>query len=110
MKLLHDLSAFARRSLAEKTFDVKPVLDVLAHRHVREERKVLEDRRGGTALGRQIVDALAANEDVAGGDLLEARNHSERRRLAAAGRAEKGDEFALLDLQIESATAGVPFG
>ena len=40
--------------------------------------------------------------------VLEARDHAQRRRLAAAGRAEEGDEFALGDVEIEIDTAGVP--
>ena len=39
---------------------------LLAHRHMREQRVVLEDHRGRPPLGRQVVDPLALDQDVAG--------------------------------------------
>jgi hypothetical protein len=49
-----------------------------------------------------MVDALAADLDVAGCRLHEARDHPQRRRLAAARRAEQDDELALGDLEIDA--------
>ena len=66
-----------------------------------KERIVLEDHRGRTPLGRHVVDLLAANEDVAGGDGLESGDHAQRRGLAAAGRTQEGDELALGHAQVE---------
>ena len=48
-------------------------------------------------VGRQRGDVLAADQDAARGRLLEPRDHAQRRRLAAAGRAEQRDQRARLD-------------
>src|SRR6185437_9838814 len=97
LQLLHDGIGPGPPLLARKALDVQAVLDVLAYRHVGKEREILEDRRGRASLGRQVVDALAADQDVAGRRLLEAGDHAQRRGLAAAGRPEERDELALLD-------------
>ena len=48
-------------------------------------------------------DVVAVDQDLARGRLLEAGDHPQRRRLAAAGRAEQGEELALRDLEVELA-------
>ena len=50
--------------------------------------------------GHVVDDALADPEDALG-DLLEAGDHAQRRRLAAAGRADEDHELAVLDLEVE---------
>ena len=45
----------------------------------------------------EVVDHLAVDADFAGGRVLEAGDHAQRRGLAAAGRADKDDELAVLD-------------
>ena len=45
----------------------------------------------------QVVDHAPVDADFAGGRILEAGDHAQRRRLAAAGRPDKDDEFAVLD-------------
>ena len=70
-------------------------------RKVREERVVLEDRVRRALEGRKVGDILVTEEDGAGRDFLEAADHPQRRRLAAARWAEKGEKLALGDLERE---------
>ena len=46
-------------------------------------------------------DAVA-DADAPAGILLKARDHAQRRRLAAAGRSQQRNEFAALDLQVDA--------
>ena len=48
--------------------------------------------------GSIIVDDPVADLDGALGDRLEARDHAQQRGLAAAGRADQHDEFAVGDV------------
>ena len=75
--------------------------EVLLHGHVRVERVVLEDHRDVALLRRQVVDDFLADPDLAVGDLLEPREHAQRRRLAAARRADDDHELAVLDHEVE---------
>ena len=75
--------------------------DVLEDVEVREERVVLEDRVDGPLVRAQLRDVLVADEDRAGGGVLEAGHHAQRRRLAAARGAEQGEERARGDGQVE---------
>ncbi len=68
--------------------------------HVRIERVVLEDHGDVAIFGRNVVDALAVDENVAAGDFLEARDHAERGGFAAAGRADEHDEFLVADFEV----------
>ena len=45
----------------------------------------------------QVVDHAPVDTDFAGCRILEAGDHAQRRGLAAAGRADENDEFAVLD-------------
>ena len=74
---------------------------VVAHGHVRVQRVVLEDHRDVAVARREVVDALAADQQVALGDLLEAGDHPQRGRLAAAGRADEDHELAVADAQVD---------
>jgi hypothetical protein len=76
------------------------VPDVLVHVHMREQRVVLEDRVDVSLVRRHAGDRLAGEEDLALGRLLEARDHAERRRLAAAGRTEQRIELATFDREV----------
>ena len=51
--------------------------------------------------GRDGVDHLAVDGEFAAGRPLEAGDHAQQRRLAAAGRADEDDELAVGDLQID---------
>ena len=51
--------------------------------------------------GGTYVTSLPCEQDAARGRLLEAGDHAQRRRLAAARRAEQREELALADPQVE---------
>ena len=75
------------------------VPDVPGDVHVGEEGVVLEDGVDVALVGRDAGDRLAGEEDLALGRLFEARDHPERRRLAAARRSEEAVERAPGDAQ-----------
>ncbi len=76
---------------------------VLGDRHVRVERVGLEDHRDVALLRRAVGDDGAVDQHVAVGDLLQAREHPQRGRLAAAGGADEDHELAVADRQVEVA-------
>jgi hypothetical protein len=78
---------------------------VLAHGHVRIQRIVLEDHRDVAVLRGELVHHIAADLELAVRDVLEAGDHAQRRRLAAAGGPDKDHELAVLDVE-----AQVPHG
>src|SRR5262245_8717999 len=69
--------------------------DVLPHIHMRIERKQLEHESDVALRGTPKGHVLAIEEDLAGSRQLESGDHPERRRLAAAGWAEKAEERAV---------------
>ena len=73
---------------------------VLAHGHVRVERVVLEDHGDVAVLGRAVVDHVAADLQLAAGDVLEPGDHPQRRRLAAARRPDEDHELAVGDVEV----------
>jgi hypothetical protein len=79
----------------------KPERDVLEDREVREERVALEDGVHVAFVRRQAAHVALAEQDAALRLLLEPADHPQRRRLAAPGRAEHGEEAARRDLERE---------
>ena len=75
--------------------------EIVVDAHVLIERVVLEHHRDVAVARRQIVDDPVADPDVAAGDVLEPRDHAQRRRLAAAGRADQRHELLVGDLEID---------
>ena len=71
--------------------------DVAAHGHVREQRVVLEHHAEAALLGRSASMRLLVEPDAAAGHRQQAGDAVERRRLAAARRAEQRDELAAPD-------------
>ena len=67
--------------------DAKRKADIRGHRQIRVERVVLEHHRDVPLLRRV--------------DLLEAREHAQRGRLARTGRPDEHHELAVLDVEIE---------
>ena len=65
--------------------------------HVLEQRVVLEHEPDVAALNGDIVDAVAANEDVAAGGHFQAGDHAQDGRLAAAAGPEQGHQLSLFD-------------
>jgi hypothetical protein len=68
---------------------------------VRVERVVLEHHRDVALLGRNAVDDAVADADLAPADLLEAGDHPQQRRLAAARRTDEHAELAVRDRDID---------
>ena len=101
---LDELERLARALLALALSDLallQAVGDVVEDRHVREERVLLEDGVHVALVGRRARDVAAADQDLALVGLLEAGDHPQRRRLAAAARPEQRQELALVDAQVD---------
>ena len=92
----------AAARVARDALHLEAVADVLADRHVREERVVLEDGVDVARVRRLPGDVLAAERDPARVGLLEAGDHAQRRRLAGARRAEQREELARGDCQVDA--------
>ena len=86
---------------AELAAEQQPERHVLVDRHVRVEGVILKDHRDVAVLGRDAVDDALANANRPRGDVLEPRDHPQRRALAAAGGADEHDEFAVADLKAD---------
>ncbi len=79
---------------------LQPVGDIVRHRHVGKQRVVLKDHCDVPLVGRNVVDDLSTQDDVAEIGLLEPRDQVEQRGLAAAARTKQGDDFALAQAEI----------
>jgi hypothetical protein len=71
----------------------------LLHGHVGVQGVVLEDHGDVAVLGLGVGDDTVADGDLAVGDLVQAGDHAENRRLAAARRADQHHELAVVDLE-----------
>ncbi len=85
-----------------KMLQPQPERHVLVDRHVRIERVVLEHHRHVAVFRRHVVDDRAVDRDLAVGDVLEAGDHAQGRRLAAARRADQHDEFLVGDVEVDA--------
>ncbi|EDT05454.1 conserved hypothetical protein [Burkholderia ambifaria IOP40-10] len=85
------------------TRELQPERHVLVDRHVRKQRVALEHHRDAALGGRHVVDAAAVDRQLAVAQVLEARDHPQQGRLAAAGRPEEHAELVRADLQIDVA-------
>ena len=98
----------ARLDLRRRTpGDAQTEADVCRHRHVGEQRIGLKHHADLALVRRQAGDVGAFDADLARARRLEACDHAQRRRLAAAAGAEQRDEFATLDREIEGLHHGV---
>ena len=75
---------------------------VVPHRHVRKDRVGLKDHRDPAFFRRQVVDPLAIDLERAVGDVFEPGDHAQKGRLSASRRADKDNEFAILDVDIDT--------
>ena len=82
-------------------FELERERHVLVNGHVGIKSVVLEYHGDVAVLGGDVVHALAVDEKIARGDLLETGDHAQRRGLAAAGRADEHDKFTVGDIQRE---------
>ena len=77
----------------------KAEADVLPNVQPGKERGLLEDQ---AALGRRSDDSLAMRVNCPRGWLLETRDEIKQSAFAAAGRPQKNDELAWLDLEVDA--------
>jgi multiple sugar transport system ATP-binding protein len=70
------------------------------------EGRILIDEQDVTQVSPKDRDIAIADEHAAPVDLLEAREHAQRRGLAAARRADEYQEFSVADLQVELVDRG----
>ena len=93
------LTHAARPLLPADPVLAQAVGDILRHRHVGEERVVLEHGVDVAPVGRQVGHVFAADADGAGIRQLEAADHPQHGRLSGARGAQQRDETARLDLE-----------
>ena len=79
---------------------------VFKHRHMGEQRVVLEENADVAAVGRDGGHIFAVHQDLPGGGLGEAGDHAQRGGLAAAAAAQQGDHLALGGLQVHGIHRG----
>ena len=78
-----------------------PERDVLVHVQMRKERVFLENGVDLPLVRRKAGDFFAVEKDVALVGADKAADDAQRRRLAAAGRAEQRHELAVPDIEIQ---------
>jgi hypothetical protein len=66
---------------------------------------MLEHRVDRAPVRRQVVDRLAEEIDLAGAQLLETGDRPQERGLAAARRAQEGEELVVADAEREGRSA-----
>ncbi len=91
----------ARRDLLPWPFvSLQTIRDVFRHRHVREQRVVLEHDADAALARREVIDGLPVEQHAAFRLADEAGDDAQERGLAAAGRSEQRDHFAARYIQI----------
>ena len=81
--------------------ELKRKRHVLVHRHIGVQSIALEHHGNVAVLGCHVVDALAVDEHVARGDVLQAGDHAHRRGLTAARRANEDDKLLVVNGEVE---------
>jgi hypothetical protein len=76
---------------------------VVAHRHVRIERVILEHHRDVALLRRNAVDHPPADGNLAAADFLQPGDHAQKGRLAATRRSDQHAELAVGDFDVDAA-------
>ncbi len=74
---------------------------VVVDRHMRIQRIVLEHHRDVAVARGDLVDGAGIDQDFAVGNVLQAGQHAQRGRLAAAGGPDQHDELAIADGEID---------
>ena len=69
---------------------------------MRIERIGLEDHGDAAFDRRQFIDLHAVNDDVTGGNILKAGDHAQQCGFAASRRADKNDELAIPDVELNA--------
>ncbi len=79
--------------------DHQPISDILADRHVREQRIVLKDRVDVALVRRKAPGSFTENFDLPGSRLFEASDQAQAGRLSRTGRPKHGEELTLFDIE-----------
>ena len=83
-------------------FDAQRKSDVFENSHMRIESIGLEDHGDTTLDRRQFIDLHAVDDDVAAGNILKAGDHAQQSGLAASRGADKNDELAIPDVELNA--------
>ncbi len=75
---------------------------VVGDRHVWVKRVALEHHGEAAGVGRDVVDHRVVDQQIAGRNLLEARDHAKQGGLAATRRTDEDHELAVLDGEIDT--------
>jgi hypothetical protein len=89
------ISAFGERRSFSETH-------ILAHRHMRVERIILEHHGEIPFLGLDVIDDPSGNRDRAAADVFEASDHAQQRGLSAAGRTDQCHELTIGDIDVDT--------
>src|SRR5690606_340788 len=81
--------------------DAQAKAEVPLNRHLRVERVGLKHHADAAVLRFKPGDVLAADENLAVGDVQQPGDAVEQGRLAATGRSEQDDELALCDVEVK---------
>ena len=74
---------------------------VFVNRHMAVKGIVLEHHRHIPVLGRYLGDVFSIQKQMAGGDVLQTRNHPQGGGLSAAGGANQNDQLPVLNIQVK---------
>ncbi len=75
---------------------------VFGNRHMRIERVGLKHHRQAALRRIDVVGPRAVDHQIAAVDFLQAGDHAQKRGLAAAGRADEDDEFAVVHIKVDA--------
>jgi hypothetical protein len=89
----------ARRALAARFYG-KAERDVARYRHMPEQGVVLKDKADPALSRRETTDVLPVDKDRTGIGPIEPGDQAQQGCLTCAGRPEKGEEFAVGDIEI----------
>ncbi len=92
-------ASFTRRATSsrERPRTSRPNADVLRHRHVREQRVVLEHHADVAGMHRHAADILPVDQHLAAVQRDEAGDRAQQRGLAAAARSQQAEELAVAE-------------
>ena len=89
-----------------RTFKPKPMFS--RDRQMGIKRIALKHHRDVAIARREFVGDGAADHDLAFADVLEARDHAQRRRFSASRRSDENNELAVVDGQIQGTDRAMP--
>ena len=75
--------------------------NIVKNRHLRVQSVTLEYHCNFSLSGAPLISALPVDQEVAVGNILKACDHAKCRGFTAAGRSDKDDKLALLNIKIE---------